>query len=95
MPYRLDIYIGSDNGSRKISKNHLKRVREWASGIFPEGYTLLKGDGYWKGSNEESLIINVLCEYDGALRNHIERLKHELRQESVLVVGSAVDLEVV
>jgi len=95
VPHRIDIYIGSDNGSRKISKNHLKRVQEWASGIFPEGYTLLKGNGYWQGVTEESLIINVLCEYDVALRNKIERLKHELRQESVLVVRSAVDLEVV
>jgi len=95
VPYRFEIYIGSDNGSRRIDKNYLKKVQDWASGIFPEGYTLLKGNGYYQGTSEESLIVNVLCEYDVALKHHIERLKCELRQESILVVKSAVDLEVI
>ena len=95
MPYRFDIYIGSENGSRSIGENYLKKVQDWASQIFPEGYTLLKSNGYYQGTSEESLIVNVLCEYDVALKQQIERLKRELKQGSILVVKSAVDLEVI
>jgi len=28
MPYRVDIYIGSDNDSRKADGNYLKKVRD-------------------------------------------------------------------
>jgi hypothetical protein len=38
--YKLDIYIGSDNGSRKIDREYVDRITEWADRNFPEGYTL-------------------------------------------------------
>jgi len=95
MPYRVDIYIGSDNDSRRIHRNYLKKVREWADAVFPEGYTLLKGEGCYRGTYEDSVLINVLSNGDVALRNHLEDLKRELRQEAILVVKSTVDLEVI
>lgn len=41
--YKLDIYIGSDNGSRKIGREYVDKITEWADRNFSEGYTLLKG----------------------------------------------------
>jgi len=95
MPYRVDIYIGSDNDSRKICKSYLKKVREWANSVFPDGYTLVRGEGIYKGISEESVLINALSNYDVVLRRKLEKLKRELRQEAILVVRSAVDFEVV
>ena len=48
--YRIDVYIGSDNGSRKISDLYLEKVRQRVNEIFPDGYTLVKGEGYYDGA---------------------------------------------
>lgn len=95
MPYRVDIYIGSDNGTRKICESYLKKVREWADTTFPEGYTLLRGEGCYRGLYEDSVLINVLSDYDGSLNGRVKELKRELKQEAILVVKSTVDFEVV
>jgi len=93
--YRVDIYIGSDNDSRKISDLYLEKVREWASDAFPDGYTLVRGEGYYNGASEDSILLHAFLNYDPALNQKIERLKRELRQESILVVKSPADYEVI
>ena len=95
MPYRVEIYIGSDNDSRRIYKDYLKKVRRWADAAFPEGYTLLRGEGYYNGIREDSLIINVLSNYDSYVRGRLKKLKRELKQEAILVVKSSVDFEII
>ena len=93
--YRVDIYIGSDNDSRKISDLYLEKVRRWANEIFPDGYTLVKGEGYYNGASEDSILLHAFLNYDPALKHQLEKLKRELRQESILLVKSAVDYKVV
>lgn len=95
MPYRIDIYIGSDNNSKRIDQRYLKRVKNWANKVFPDGYTIIKGKGYYRGTSEDSLILHVLLDYDINLENHLSKLKKELRQEAILVVKSKVDAEVI
>lgn len=95
MPYRIDIYIGSDNGTKKICESYLEKVKNWADATFAEGYTLLKGEGCYRGTYEDSVLINVLSDYDVALKDRLVRLKRELNQEAILVVKSVVDFEVV
>jgi len=95
VPYRVDIYVGSDNDSGRINKSYLKKIREWADEVFPHGYTLLKGTGCYKGASEESIIINVLCENNAGLSRHLKYLKRDLEQEAILVTKSFVDFEVV
>ena len=55
--YRVDIYIGSDNDSRKIHDNYLDKVRKWANATFPDGYTLVRGEGYYNGVSEDSILL--------------------------------------
>jgi len=93
--YRVDIYIGSDNDSRKIHANYLDIVKKWANATFPDGYTLVRGEGYYNGFSEDSILLHAFLNYDPALKRRLERLKRELGQESVLVVKSLVDFEVV
>jgi hypothetical protein len=93
--YKIDLYIGSDNNSGKISDSYLNKVKEWASTTFPEGYTLVRGEGYYNGTSEDSILLHAFLKYDPTLRHRLERLKRELKQESILVVRSSVDFEVV
>ena len=95
MSYRIDIYIGSDNGSRRINEAYLNKVRNWADGIFPDGYTFVRGQGYYRGTSEDSLLINVLSYSEPSLREQLKQLKHELSQEAILVSKTYVDLEMI
>jgi len=95
MPYRIDIYIGSDNGSRKINDGYLSKVRLWADKNFPTGYTMLRGQGCYGGFTEDSLLINVLSDCDLSLKHQIERLKDDLRQDAIIVAKHPVSLEII
>ncbi|MEM3572825.1 MAG: hypothetical protein QXJ62_01140 [Nitrososphaeria archaeon] len=95
MPYKVDIYIGSENSTRKIDKKYLEKIRSWANRIFPNGYTILKGKGFYNGISEDSLVISVLLEKDPVLDSEIAHLKKELKQESILLAKYFVELEVV
>ncbi len=93
--YRIDIYIGSDNDSRKIHDSYLETIRRWANTAFPYGYTLVKGEGYYNGVSEESVLLHAFVNYDVALERRLEKLKRELKQESILFVKSPADFELV
>ncbi len=95
MPYSIDIYVGSDNGTKRICKGYLDKVRQWADSNFPDGYTLIKGKGYYRGVSEDSVLINVLLDHDLPLRQQIQSLKRTLSQDAILVAKSEVNLEVV
>lgn len=95
MGFRFDIYIGSDNGSRRIQEDYLSRVLDWADSEFPEGYTVVRGRGCYEGVQEDSLVLNVLSDYDVDLREPLEELKRSLGQDSVLYSKQVVDVTLV
>jgi hypothetical protein len=95
MPYKFDIYIGSDNGSGKIRGEYLDKITEWADRNFPEGYTLLKGRGYYDGAQEDSVVLSALTDYDADMRERVRELKQKLEQEAIAVTKYRVDLEFV
>jgi hypothetical protein len=87
--YRIDIYIGSDNHSRRINDIYLNKIRNWANKTFPEGYTLVKGEGYYNGTSEDSILLHAFLKYDLDLKRQLEKLKQELRQDAILLVNRA------
>jgi hypothetical protein len=93
--YRIDIYIGSDNGTRKIDDSYSEKIKRWANDTFPEGYTVLRGEGHYNGASEDSILLHAFLNYDPFLKQQVEKLKRELNQESILVVKSNADYEVV
>ena len=93
MGYRFDVFVGSDNDSRKIRKGYLDRVVSWANSVFPQGYTLTRGSGYFGGTEEDSLILSVLTNDRIDIREKIASLKAELGQRSILVTNYTVELE--
>lgn len=76
--YRIDIYIGSDNDSRKINDSYLDKVRKWAKEIFPEGYALVRGEGYYNGAAEDSVLLHAFLNCNPALKHELKKLKREL-----------------
>jgi len=95
MPYKIDIYIGSDNKTRKISRDYLEKLKNWASKVFPAGYTLLKGKGFYNGGSEDSIIVTVLSPENFPLKDEIEFLKRALGQEAILLSKSYIELQVI
>lgn len=93
--YRIDVYIGSDNDSRTIHSNYLDKVRRWANDTFPNGYTVLRGEGWYNGTSEDSILLHAFLNYDPVLKRQLEKLKRELKQDAILVVKSTADYEVV
>ena len=93
--YRVDIHIGSDNDSRKISDLYLDKIRKWANTTFPEGYTIVKGEGYYNGASEDSILLHAFLDYNPALKRQLQKLKKELKQESILFVKSSSNYELV
>ena len=93
MGYRFDVFVGSDNGTKKIRRDYLDRVINWANSVFPNGYTLTRGRGYYEGTEEDSLIVSVLTSQRIDLREKVASLKCELRQKSILVTNYAVEVE--
>jgi hypothetical protein len=93
--YRVDIYIGSDNDSRKIYDSYLDKIKKWANTVFPHGYTLVRGTGYYNGSSEDSILLHAFLNYDPALKRQLEKLKQELKQDSILFIKSPADFELV
>jgi hypothetical protein len=92
---RVDIYIGGDNDSKKIHDSYLDKIKKWANTTFPDGYTLVKGEGYYNGAPEDSIVLHAFLNYDPALKRQLEKLKKELKQESILFVKSSANYELV
>lgn len=95
MAYKYDVYIGSDNGSRRIRRDYLDKIIEWADRYFQDGYTLVRGLGYYKGAQEDSLVLSVLTDYDVDFRDRISELKQTLDQEAIAVTKYRVELELI
>ncbi len=93
--YKVDVYIGSDNSSRRITDLYLEKVKRWANETFPDGYTILRGEGYYDGDSEDSVLLYAFLSQDLSLKPQLRRLKQELEQEAILFVKSKVDYKVV
>jgi len=95
MPYRVDIYIGSDNRSRRISREYVSRILEWADETFPEGYTIIRGRGSYRGVAEDSLLVSILSNNSMDLKEPLTNLKQRLRQDAIMLAKSQVEIEVI
>jgi hypothetical protein len=95
VPYRFELYIGSDNGSRTIDENYLSKIQQWANDNFPNGYTILRGQGCYLGVSEDTVLIDALLNSDVSFREQLRKLKQQLGQEAILLVKAEVDFEIV
>lgn len=94
-PRRYDIYIGSDNQTHRQNEDYVSKVLEWAGRIFPNGYTIVHGEGYFGQSKEDSLVVSAIVERELELSCDMRALKRLLNQDAILVTKCAVEAEMV
>jgi len=94
---RTSIYIGMQDVEEYVAR---ALVRVYMTQAEIKGYTLYSAEGWWNGSKENALIIEVIGD-TGDLDYGLTEVAHRLRynemlpQESVYIVRELVDLVVV
>jgi hypothetical protein len=83
MPYRIDIYVGGDNDSLRIDRHYMDKVRKWANSNFAKEYILIKVQGRYNGMFEDSILINIIADYDLALKDQSVSLKQRTEARDV------------
>jgi hypothetical protein len=77
MLFRL--YIGSNNKTHQVNEEKLKEIIN----KYFEGYTIINSIGYWKGTKEESRIIEIDTTNKEQVIKAIQELKEALEQEAI------------
>ena len=92
---KISVYIGSDNKTRCLNQAYISAVLAWANQVFSNGYTLIKGQGYYQGNAEETLILEAITNTETPnLKQSIETLKQTLQQEAILLTRTSVLMDV-
>lgn len=76
--YRL--YIGSNNETKELE---LDKIKEIVSRYY-DGFTIILAVGYWKGSEENTAIVEISENTSGNWNSAVvSSLRNELRQEVI------------
>jgi len=66
-------------------------IEEVVTPRFPDGFTVWRAKGQWRGGNEETLVIEILHPYDARFDRAVEEIADEYRtrfkQEAVMRVS--------
>ena len=60
-----------------------------------DGFTIVKGAGFWKGDEEKTLDIVIYTDNPILIGAMAERIKHHNKQEAVLVVETECELKLI
>lgn len=60
-----------------------------------DGFTIIKGLGYWKGQPEKTLEIVIYTDNAYLVRAIADRIKHHNKQEAVLIAETECKLELI
>jgi len=75
-------YIGSNNKTHKLEEKKILGI----VGKYFEGFTAFEVVGYWRGSQEKTLKVEIITDESHAKLVRVGReLKDQLEQESVLL----------
>lgn len=75
------IYVGSNNETKKLEAQKAIQI---ASTYF-EGFTCQNANGFWKGTAEKTLIIEIETQNKKKVIELAEELKEALYQEAIAV----------
>ena len=70
---------------------HLDKVVKWAGSVFRNRYTLLGGQGYFEGTQEDSLVLSAIIDGELELEREVLQLKKELGQKPILVSRQQIE----
>lgn len=79
------IYIGSNNDTKILELDKIQNILN----IWLESYTIIQAVGVWKGTKENTAIVEIYGTYNLGI---IEILKRELKQDAILVVNNFLEV---
>ena len=79
------IYIGSNNDTKILELDKIQNILS----TWLESYTIIQAMGVWKGTKENTAIVEIYGTYNLGI---IEILKRELKQDSILVVNNFLEV---
>jgi len=78
------IYIGSNNETHKLESEEAIKIISY----YFEGFTAYEVIGYWKGSQEKTLKVEIVSDAgagDARIIKMIKELKSELKQDAIML----------
>ena len=80
---KINFYIGSNNKTHELEKDKALAIMSEAY----EGMTTSELVGYWKGSQEKTLLVSIVCEeVDYTLVKSVcKQINNKLQQDAVMV----------
>ncbi len=80
---KINFYIGSNNKTKELEKE--KAIEILADSY--EGMSISELIGYWRGSQEKTLLVSVVCEKVDytLLKETAKKINKELEQEAVMI----------
>ena len=80
---KINYYIGSNNTTHELEKDKALSIMSEAY----EGMTTSELIGYWKGSQERTLLVSIVCDSVDytLLKTVCKRINNELNQDAVMV----------
>lgn len=70
------------------------KIKELLSISF-DGFTIIHTKGFWKRTEEDSIIVEILTENETLIKAIAQVIKGFNKQEAVLITSHAVDCELV
>lgn len=79
---KINLYIGSNNTTHELEKD--KALSILAN--YYEGMSTSELVGYWKGQQERTLLVSIMCEAVDLtlLKNVCKNLNRELDQQAIM-----------
>lgn len=74
-----NLYVGSNNRTKRLE---LAKIRKATAARF-DGFSLMPLTGYWKGTAERSVMVQIETMDRAAVMELVEMLKLELEQEAI------------
>lgn len=83
---------------KKFTIHTENKNQQWIENLLSvgfDGFTIVKADGFWKGTKEKSLEIIIYTDNAYLIRAIADRIKHHNKQEAVLVTETDCRIELV
>jgi hypothetical protein len=79
MKYRL--FIGWNNETKELESEKIHNI----TSKYFDGFTSILAQGFWKGTAEDTRILEIMTDQRTAVYNLTDELKRELKQESIML----------
>jgi hypothetical protein len=89
--YSQKLYIGSNNETHKVETD---KIIDYLNKKL-QGYTFWYSTGYWEGTGEQSVVVEIIADAPPLTQKDIEELRDELKQYAILTTLTKIEVALV